>query len=167
MKTLVGLIPDNEHVATTVQAIKEAGIDEYQVSAPVHPATIWEAIGGHSKKRTLLKFAVYGGLLGLLVATLYGLPASILNCIHMQCPFADNLGLLLAITAFWIAAGAFLGAIVGLDRFERDLYVFTESIHRGASLMFVEAPDEQTSEVSQILQAEGGLMMGVYTGATK
>jgi hypothetical protein len=159
MKTLVGLIPDNEHVVIAEEAMKDAGIGESEISALLRPAEVWERLGGHSKFRVVLKFTLFGALFGLAVGAIYGLPAGITNCVQMGYPFKAILGFLVAISLYWVFGGAFLGAIIGLDRLERDLYSYVEGVRRGAALMIVETPDEQASEVTRILQREGGLLV--------
>jgi hypothetical protein len=159
MKTLVGLIPDSEHAAAAEAAMKNAGLGEDKISALARPAEVWQRLGGHRKMRVVFKYVLAGALLGLVVASLYGLPASIMNCIHQGCPFSANLGFLIAIYLFWIIGGAFMGAHIGLDRLEQDMYSYVEGVRRGGSLMVAETPDEETVEVTEIMEHEGGLLV--------
>jgi hypothetical protein len=63
------------------------------------------------------------------------------------------------IALYWLFSGAFMGAIVGADRLEQDLYSYVEGARRGETVLLVETPDEQVSEVAQILEEEGGLLV--------
>lgn len=159
MKTLVGLIPDTEHVKDTEGMMNAAGIRDYKLNVLDRPGEVWRRLGGHEKMRGVYKHALIGALLGLGVAALYGLPASITTCIYRGCAFSDNMGSLVAISLYWIIAGAFLGAIIGLDRLEQDMYSYVEGVRRGGSLMIVETPDEEVAQVAEILGHEGGLLV--------
>lgn len=159
MKTLIGLIPDNEHVAHVQEALKAAGIGENEVHALVRPAEVWERLGGRKKLAVATKYALAGSALGLLVGGLYGIPAGIFNCSEMGCSVSTSATLLAVITIYWVLGGLFMGAIVGMDRLEQDLYSYVEGVRHGAALLVVEAPDDRASEVTRILQKDRGLLV--------
>jgi hypothetical protein len=73
--------------------------------------------------------------------------------------------LLALISLYWIAGGGFLGALVGLDRLERDLYSYVEGVRRGAALFVVESPEERAPEVAEILAQEEGALLHVLNAA--
>lgn len=159
MKTLIGLIPNDEHMIKAREALQVAGIGESAVSALVRPADVWEQLGGRRKLRIVFRYTALGALLGLAVGAFYGVPSGILNCSGMGCPMGTSGILLLVISVYWVIGGAFLGAIVGADRLEQNLYSYVEGVRRGAALLIVETPDERTSEVEGILHRENGLLV--------
>lgn len=159
MKTVISLIPDDEHVQKAREALQMAGIGEGAISALVRPADVWEQLGGRRKLRIIFRYTALGALLGLVVGAFYGVPSGILNCSGMGCPFNMSTVLLVVISVYWVLGGAFLGAIVGADRLEQNLYSYVEGVRRGAALLMVEASDEQRSEVERILHRESGLLV--------
>ena len=159
MKTLVGLIPDDEHALKAREALQVAGIGAGEISTLKLPGEVWERLGGRRKLRVVFRYAFFGAMLGLVVGSLYGIPAGLMNCSEMGCPFTTSTVLLLIISIYWVLGGAFLGAIIGVDRLEQDLYSYVEGVRHGEALLIVEAPDDQTSEVEHILHQESGLLV--------
>lgn len=159
MKMLLSLIPDGQHVARAEQALLAAGLGEGAINAVVRPAEVWERLGGPKKLRILFRYTALGALLGLGVGAFYGVPSGILNCSQMDCPFSTSTVLLALISVYWVVGGAFLGAIAGADHLEENLYSYVEGVRRGAALLVVETPDEQVSEVTEILHRESGLLV--------
>lgn len=159
MKRLVGLIPNDEHLVKAREALQAAGIGEGSISALVRPADVWERLGGRRKLRIFFRYTAVGALLGLAVGAFYGVPSGILNCSGMGCPIGTSGILLLVISVYWVLGGAFLGAIVGADRMEQNLYSYVEGVRRGSALLIVETPDEQSAEVERILHQESGLLV--------
>lgn len=159
MKTLIGLIPDDEHVVKAREALQVAGIGAGEISALKRPSEVWERLGGRRKLRVVFRYVFFGAMLGLAVGGLYGIPAGIMNCSEMGCPFTTSAVLLLIVTVYWVLGGAFLGAIIGMDRLEQDLYSYVEGVRHGEALLIVETPDDKSSEVERILQKENGLLV--------
>jgi hypothetical protein len=159
MNTLIGLIPDERHLVTAGETLQAAGIDQGAISVLVRPADVWEWLGGRKKLRVTVRYAFFGALVGLALGALYGVPAGILNCAEMGCTMTVSTVLLALITVYLILGGAFVGAIVGLDRVEQDLYSYVEGVHRGGALLVIETPPERIDEVARILQQESGLLV--------
>jgi len=139
--------------------MEAAGLNDCKVSVLARPAEVWARLGGPAKLRAAVKYTLIGALLGVVVASLYALPATILNCAYMGCAFSAHTLLLVAIYLYWIAAGGFMGTLIGMDRLERDTYSYVEGVRHGGSLVIVEAPDEEAGEVTSILVHEGGLLV--------
>lgn len=159
MKTLIGLIPDREHVAQATEALRAAGIDPGGISTLVRPTQVWQRLEGRTKARIVFRYVALGALLGLAVGALYGVPAGIFNCSEMGCPVTLSGALLAVITVYWVLGGAFIGALIGMDRLEQDLYSYVEGVRRGAAVLVVQAPDERAADVTRLLQqAEGRLV---------
>jgi hypothetical protein len=159
MKTYVGLIPDNEHVAHAGAALQAAGIPAAGISTLTRPADVWERLEGHSRFRVVRRSATIGALLGLAVSAIYTVPLVLMYCPEMGCSFATSVTVLVILALYWLLGGAFLGAIAGADRLEQGLYSYVEGVRRGARLMVVEAPAEQAAEVPRILEHESGLLV--------
>lgn len=159
MKTLISLIPDEEHITHAREALQAAGIGADDITALIRPAEVWERLRGRSKVPVALKYTLAGGVLGLLVGALYGIPAGIFNCSEMGCPFTTSTALLVVIVAYWVIGGLFMGAIVGMDRLEQDLYSYVEGVRRGAALLIVQTPDDRATDVTRILQEDRGLLV--------
>lgn len=159
MKTLVALIPDDEHLVSAEEALKVEGIGESEISVLVRPAQVWRRLEGRKKLRVVFRYAFFGIILGLAVGVLYGVPAGIMNCREMGCPFTTSTLLLAVISLYWVLGGGFLGAIIGLDRLEQNLYSYVEGVRRGEALLVIETPNEQVSEVTRILRGENGSLV--------
>ncbi|MFO7680923.1 MAG: hypothetical protein R6X34_12810, partial [Chloroflexota bacterium] len=120
-------------------------------------------LGGHQKIRAVVKKAVLGGAIGLIVGALYGIPAGIFNCRFMNCPLETSVVMWALITLFWVVGGGFLGGIIGLDELEHDLYSYVEGVRRGEALLMVEVPEERAPEAMHILRQEYGTVIhGMY-----
>ena len=100
-----------------------------------------------------------GALLGLGVGLLYGLPAGLMNCSEVGCPFNTSTVLLALITIFWMMGGAFMGAIIGIDRLEQGLYSYVEGVRHEQTLLVVTAPDQQANDVIRVLSQENGRLI--------
>jgi hypothetical protein len=161
MKTLIGLIPDDEHAVKAREALQVAGIGEGAISALVRPTEVWQRLGGPRKLRVAFRYAFFGALLGLVVGALYGIPAGLMNCSEIGCSFTTSTYLLVLISLYWALGGAFLGAIIGVDWLEHDLYSYVEGVRHGGALLVVETPDDHSSEVERILQRENGLLVHI------
>lgn len=156
---LVGLLPDDRHLVHAQETLKAAGLGAGEVSALVRPAEVWERLRGRKKLTIVFRYVFAGAMLGVGVGALYGVPAGIMNCVVMGCSFTTSAILLAVITLYWVLGGAFVGAIIGADRLEQNLYSYVEGVRHGAPLLVVETPDEQASEVTRILREEGGLLV--------
>jgi hypothetical protein len=117
---------------------------------------VWQRLDGHQKVRGVFKWATIGALLSLLVGAIYGVPVGIFNCIFMNCPLETAFILWALVTLFWIVVGGIIGAIIGLDKLEEDLYSYVEGVRRGEVLFMVEAAPEQAQQAVQILHDEQG-----------
>jgi hypothetical protein len=159
MDTIISLIPNDEHVATARRELTTAGFAENKISVLFQPADVWQRLGGHQKVRPVVKKAVLGGTIGLIVGALYGIPAGIFNCRFMNCPLETSVILWALITLFWIIGGGFLGGTIGLDELERDLYSYVEGVRRGDALFVVEVPEERAPEAMHILRQERGTVI--------
>ncbi|HSM54766.1 MAG TPA: hypothetical protein VK879_01310 [Candidatus Sulfomarinibacteraceae bacterium] len=100
-----------------------------------------------------------GALFGLAVGALYGVPAGIFNCSEMGCPIVTSGAMLAVITVYWVLGGAFVGALIGMDRLEQDLYSFVEGVRRGAAVLVVQAPDERAEDVTRLLRGANGRLV--------
>jgi len=159
MKTLVGLIPDNEHAVHAGEALQGAGIDTGRVSALARPGEVWERLGGQRKLHIVSRYGTYGALLGLAVSTIYALPLVIMFCPEMGCSSGTRFVLLGIMALVWTLGGAFMGTIAGADQLEQDLYSYVEGVRHGGVLLVVDTPDEQVAGVSRILRQEDGLLV--------
>jgi hypothetical protein len=156
METIICLIPNDEHLASARQELEEAGFARNRFDILSRPADVWKRLGGHQKVRGVFKWAALGALLSLLVGAIYGVPVGIFNCIFMNCPLETGIILWALVSLFWIVVGAIMGAIIGLDKLEDDLYSYVEGVRRGEVLFMVEAAPEQTQQAVQILRGEKG-----------
>lgn len=159
MTTLAGLIPNDEHVDHVVESLESEGIfsDRYQILT--RPADVWQRLNGHRRLQIVFRNALRGMLIGLGIGMLYGVPAGFFNCRLMNCELSTSLVMLLLISLYWVAGGAVLGAIIGLDRLERPLYSYVEGVRRGEALMVVETTEAEAPEVFEILTHETGSMV--------
>jgi hypothetical protein len=159
METVISLIPNNEHVATTRQALETAGFAKSRISVLFQPADVWQRLGGRQKVRAVAKKAALGALIGLVVGAIYGISAGLFNYIFMHCPLETSVILWALISLYWLVAGGFLGAIIGLDRLERDLFSYVEGVRRGEALFVVKTSEERVQEAEQILRQEQGTVI--------
>ena len=159
MKTLAGLLPDNEHATHAREALTAAGIRAGGIRTLVQPADVWEQLEGHHKRAIVYRYAAAGAAIGLVVGGLYGIPAGIMNCAETGCPMTTSTALLAIISVYWVLGGAFIGAIIGADRLEQDLYSYVQGVRRGQSLLVVDTPDERADTVTRLLRGDGGLLV--------
>ena len=159
METIIGLIPNDEHVTTTRYELEKAGFAISKINILYQPADVWQRLGGHQKVRIVYKWAAVGASVGLVVGALYGVPAGIFNCLFMECPLQTSIILWAIISLFWVAAGGIVGAIIGLDKLEDDLYSYVEGVRRGEALFVVETPPEQAQRAVEILRQEQGTVI--------
>lgn len=159
METVISLIPNDEHVAKTKQALEAAGFIENKINVLRQPADVWRRLDGRQKIWTVAKKAGLGALIGLLIGALYGIPAGIFNCRFMNCSLQTSVIMWALISLFWVIGGAFLGAIIGLDKLEYDLYSYIEGVRRGEALFVVETTEKQVQAAEQILQQAHGTVI--------
>lgn len=159
MVTLAGLLPDDEHAYHAVDTLTEHGIPLDQVHVLRRPAEVWTQMGGRRKLRVVVRDAAWGLLIGLGVGLLYGVPAAVAGWQLMDYPLRYGIIAGLLIVAYWLAGGAAVGALVGLDRLERPLYSFVEWVRRGELLVVVDTTEERVAEVAGILADDGGALV--------
>jgi hypothetical protein len=159
MDTIISLIPDDEHVTAARQELEEAGIAKNKIDILSQPSDVWRRLGGRLKIRVVFKDAAMGALIGLFIGALYGIPAGVFNCRFMNCSLETSVILWVLASLFWVAVGGFIGAIVGLDRFEEEFYSYVEGVQRGEALFVVESSDDQAPEAMGILQQENGILI--------
>ena len=156
METITSLIPNDEHIAQAQQKFKEAGFANRNISVLFKQAAVWKRLRGSEKAQVVYKDAKIGALLGLLVSALYGIPAGLFNCLYASCTVGLSITFWIMISLFWVAAGAALGAIIGLDQLEYDLYSYVEGVRRGEALFVVEASEALAPVAVRILKQEHG-----------
>lgn len=159
METVVSLIPNDEHVATAKRELETAGFAKSKISILFQPGDVWQRMEGRQKVRPVFKYVAIGALIGLLVGALYGIPSGIFNCKFMNCPLETSVILWALISLFWVVGGGILGAVIGLDRLESEMYPYIEGVRHGEALFVVETPEERTAEAVQILQQEHGTVI--------
>jgi hypothetical protein len=159
METVISLLPNDEHLAAARRELAIAGFAPNRIAVLFQPADVWQRLGGHQRVRAVVKKAVLGGAIGLLVGALYGIPAGIFNCRFMNCSLETSVVLWALITLFWILVGGFFGSIIGIDGLERDLYSYVEGVRRGDALLVVETPEERAPEARRILLREQGTVV--------
>jgi hypothetical protein len=159
METVTSLIPNNEHVAMARQKLEMAGFAANKIDVLFQPADVWQRLHGHQQVRSVFKIAAVGALMGLVVGALYGIPTGVLNCVFMNCPVETSVILWALISLYWVAAGGFLGAIVGIDRMQQDLSFYVDGVRRGEALFVVDVPEEKSSEAMDILRQEQGTII--------
>lgn len=159
METVIGLVPNDEHVTRTRQALKTAGFAETGINVLLQPADVWQQLGGHQKVRIVFKDAAIGALIGLVVGALYGVPAGVFNCRAMNCSVNTSVVLWAVISLYWVAAGGFLGAIIGIDQLEQALYSYVEGVRRGQALFVVDVPEDKVAAARDVLRQEHGIVI--------
>lgn len=159
MAFVISLVPDEEHVTVTQKKLEAFGFAPEAVSILHKPAAVWRQLGGHEKRSVVFRHIAIGALLGIVVGALYGVPAGIFNCAFMGCPQTLSVILWALITIFWVIGGGFLGAIIGLDKIEYDLYSYVEGVRRGEALFIVETSEDRAPEAIRILRQEHGTVI--------
>jgi hypothetical protein len=159
MDTLVCLLPDSEHVATAKRRLNVAGYVENEISVLDQPADVWRRLDGHQKFKTVAKKAAIGALLGLVIGALYGVPSGVLMCRFMNCPLETGVVMWVLISLFWVIAAGILGALIGLNELEYDLYSYVEGVRRGELLFVVKTPEKQVPDAVRILRQEFGTVI--------
>jgi len=159
METVISLIPNDEHVEKAKQELEKAGFADSKIGVFFQPADVWQQLGGRQKFRIVVKDAAIGALFGLVIGAIYGIPTGIILCRFMNCPLQTGVVLWVIVTLFWVIAAGILGAIVGLNRLEDDLYSYMEGVRRGEALFVVETPEERVSDAMRIMRQEQGTVI--------
>jgi hypothetical protein len=159
METIVGLLPDEDHLATALAELSAAGIAADRMQVGRQPAEVWRLMGGRSRAAAAFRQALKGALIGLALGATYGLVAGILNCRLMGCPLERSVIFFGLISLFSTLAGGLMGGFVGLDQLERPLYSLVHGAMRGQPLIMVQIQGEQACQVCQILADEQCLLV--------
>jgi hypothetical protein len=159
MALILSLVSNDDHVANTQKELVTAGFTAARINVLYHPVEVWQRLNGHQKMAVVFKHAAIGGLLGIIVGALYGVPAGVFNCTLMNCPQSTSIIMWALITLFWIMGGGILGALIGLDQLERDLYDYVEGVRRGEALIVVESSAQQVPQARRILQRQYGTVI--------
>lgn len=130
MKTLEPSIHDEEKASRAQEREEGPGAGKGELTTLLHAAQESEQLWGRKRLTVVVRFAIAGAILGLVVGALYGIPAGMMNCSAMGCPFTTSVTLLVVITVYWVLGGACMGAIVGMDRLEQGFYTGVKGVRR-------------------------------------
>ena len=161
MESVVGLIPNDEHVTSTMQEFRAAGFAENKMCVLVKPDDVWKRLAGKKKAQIVYRDTIIGALLGLTLGSTLGVVAGVLNCELMDCPIEKSLIFLALIMLFCTISGGLFGAIVGLDQLERLIDSYVEGVRHGQALFVVKTSRQRTSDARQILNKEHGTAVQV------
>jgi hypothetical protein len=162
VKTVMGLIPNDERVAAVSGALLAAEYSANQIDIFAEPSEVWQQLESHVKWRKVSKSVLAGMLFGAAIGALYGVLTAILNCRLLNCPVERSLVMLALISLFWIVGGGFIGAIVGFDRLECDFCSYVEGVRRGAALFVIESPKKRSPVAAGILAQEQGELIHAF-----
>ena len=156
METIVGLVPDDVHVAEAKQEMKSAGFDENAIRVLRKPDDVWNLLGGHKKSRVLFRNVAIGAIFGLVLGILYGTTTGYCNCTLMACPVGSSMICLVLIVLFCTFVGGFFSALISLGQLDRSLYSYVEGVRHGQILLVVEASRENGPKIQRILEKAHG-----------
>lgn len=160
MTTIAALLPNDDHLTHAVETLAGRGVARERLRVLTQPAEVWQQLQGRRRVRIVFRDGLLGAGLGLVAGLLYAVPAGYLNCYLTGCPVSTSAALGLLVVAYWIAAGAFVGAIIGLNRLEMPLYSYMNGVRRGAALLLVDASDDEAPKVADILAHDSGMVVG-------
>ncbi|MCW5852468.1 MAG: hypothetical protein KIT87_20505, partial [Anaerolineae bacterium] len=155
MSTVVGLFETRDQAQQAVQALRNAGIPQDDISLVMRDrreaqATAADIGAGSATAAGLAGGAVLGGLAGWLV----GIGALAIPGIG---PIVAAGPLAAALTggAIGAATGGLLGALVDAGVPEEEARTYQSGIERGASLLSVRAPDGREQQVRDMMNRAG------------
>jgi hypothetical protein len=159
MTTVIGLVPQNKQADKVKQGLAQLGINAGQVKILAHPDAVWQQLGGHEKLRIVMRYAVIGAGLGVLLYGPVGFFAGYLDCKLMGCSQSIGATFLALGLFIGIIGGGVLGAIIGLNNLEQHLYAYVEGVRRGELLLMVDTPATLGKEVISLLRQEQGTVV--------
>ena len=163
MQTVIGLIPQGEHVVHTQQKLAGAGISRDDVSVVDHPGAVWQRLNGGRHLRTLNRYGLFGAIAGLVITAVFGLLATgVLTPGYMAAHATMAITILVISVLIGLGSGYVFGATLGLGDVDEYVYSYMEGVRRGDALLIVPASHEQQDQVADILRSEEGKVIQRY-----
>jgi len=153
MKTVIGLLWNDESVQSCIHQLKEVGLAENSISVLDHYAAVRELVGTY-QSHVVAKYAFWGALLGIATVGPLGLGASLCECTLLRFSPGFGIGILVAFIAIGTAFGAFLGCFFGVDESERCYHLYCRGVCLGARMVAVQASDELVATAMRTLRHE-------------
>jgi hypothetical protein len=156
MKTVIGLLWNDESVQSCIHRLKEMGLTENSISVLDRYTAVRELIGTY-QIRGVAKYTFWGALLGIVTFGPFGLGASVCECTLLHYGPEFGIGVLAAFIVIGTVFGAFMGHFFGVDKSERSYHLYCQGACRGAKVVAVQVNDELTTRTMSALRRENAL----------
>ncbi len=156
MSMVIGLLQNEDRIQSSINRLRNAGFTADKIRILTRYNDI-QKLFGRNESRIVVKYMVWGALLGIAILHLYGLTMGGYACnqlfgyIPVSFWVCDIVGFTLVGLILGISAGFF----VGVSKFEGGADLYTHGVCQGGKLVTVEVDNELTTEeVITILQQE-------------
>jgi hypothetical protein len=160
VKTVIGLVWDDENTQDAVRELKKAGLAENSISLLTHHSAVRELLGAN-QGHVVATYALWGALLGIAAFAPFGVAASICECNLLHYNPGFGVGILIAFVAIGVGFGAFMGCFVGFGEVERGTHLYCQGLRLGGKVVVVRASDELVAKTVSTLQQD--TVVGVKT----
>jgi hypothetical protein len=153
MTSIIALLKGEDHLARSIQRLKEAGFSEDRISVLNQENAIRRLLGC-DPTCIVSRYAAFGAFIGTIV---YALPALLAGL--CQCNLF-HYGQVYGIGAFagGILAGAFigggLGIFIGAAEFEKGSHLYVQGTRLGGSVIVIQAYETEAENAMFILESE-------------
>jgi hypothetical protein len=151
MKTVIGLLWNDESAQSCIHRLKEVGLAENSISVLDRYATVRELVGTY-QSQLVAKYAWWGALFGIATFGPFGLGASLCECTLLHYGPEFGIGILVAFIVVGTVFGAFMGHFFGVDKSERSYHLYCQGACRGAKVIAVQVNDELIARTMSTLR---------------
>lgn len=154
MSTVIGLFQPGQMVDSSMAKLQQAGCTADKIRILTRYDEVAQ-IFSSTERRLVVKYVVWGALLGIAVLNLYGLIMGGYACSRFlgYIPVSYWLCDLVGFSIIGLILGAFAGLFVGFNKFEKEADLYTHGISEGGTLITVQVEDEPaTGQIINILR---------------
>ena len=153
MTSIIALFRGEDHLARSVNRLKEAGFSEDRLQVLNQENAILSLLGC-DPKCTVSRYTALGACLGMAAYAIPALLAGLCQCQIFQYGQIYGLGAF----AGGILAGAFIGGGLGLfygvAESEKDSQLYVQGTRRGGRVIVIETQELEAENVKEILEQE-------------
>ena len=166
MSTVIGLLKEDRRLTTVTEKLLAAGCTLDSIRILGKPGEVHALLDKNAMAKCQMSRCMgLGALTGIAFFIPVGVASSLIGCTVFGCSpliWLVALGGFLLIGALF---GAACGCFFGIDRYERETHLYTESVGWGNKLMVVTTDMAETeARTAQILQEEDAIAVKIIDG---